>query len=196
MKRAAIILAALATTLTGCGTASSVSTGIPVADHTDFQFYDERPYEERSSRHYKAEAKRVTVYVYGDETLKPPAPDTFKSYLAKDLNSVLSGKTVKLTKFTATVYLPDPSINTDSNHPADFPALLGSIVAVPLILGIDSATDKKLVTVDIRSVVDDREYMSSCSNYFLGSVSEENIRSVILTCLKRIHGDIETAYTQ
>lgn len=196
MKKALLVIAAAV--LVGCGTASSVRVNVPTSDRVTFQFSDERPTEDRKSRLEKSRSG-VTSF-YGDETLLPAAPDLFKSYLAANLNGVLSGKTVKLSVFSVSASDPRVSIDGErldnASRSVQNANPLSMMLAVPLILGIESIKSHKLVSVRILSLVDEQEFSSQCSDSFQGRATENNIQTVVLTCLEQIGHDIRTTYSR
>lgn len=196
MKNALLLIAA--TAIAGCGTASSVRVSVPTVERVAFQFLDERPAEDRISR--QEESSSGVTSFYGDETLSPPAPDLFKSYLAANLNQALSGKMVKLTGFSVSASDPKASINPDNfnNATRSVPNAnpLAALLAAPLILGIESIKSQKFVSVQIRSSVDNQEFSSQCSDNFRGRATEDNIKDVVVSCLEKIGGDIKVAYTR
>lgn len=192
MKRAISIFAAVV--LASCGTTSSVRVNFSVSDSMAFQLFDARPDEERKSR--TEESTGGVTSFYGDEKLSPSAPDLLKSYLTANLADKLSGKVVKLKAFNVSAF--DPKVTIDSTRfsnavnsvPNANP--LGVMLAAPVIFGIESIKSQKYVSVNIHGSVDEKEYSSQCSNSFRGRVTEDNVRSVVLTCLEQFSGDIES----
>lgn len=191
-----ILIAILFLLLSGCGATSSVRINVSTTEKVNFKYVDERPMEERASRVEESRFSKNSFY--GDENLMPSPSDLFRAYMASNAGEALSGKTVKLTTFL--VSAADPHVSIDGNNfqnaarsvPNANP--LGVALAAPLILGIESIKSQKMVSVSIRGTVDEREFSSFCSGDFRGRVTEDNVRTVMLTCLERVAAEIKGNY--
>ncbi len=186
VRNTPIVLLALA--VASCGTTSSVKLSIAPPERINFQFSDERPIGERISRTQDSEAG--TTSYYGDESISPSPPDLFKSYMAKNLSELLSNKNVKLTSFLVSASDPrlaiDPDRYFDAVNSVPNANPLGAILALPLILGIESIKSQKIVSVHIRGALNDQEFSTVCSDSFRGRATENNVQTVILACLDKV----------
>lgn len=188
------IIAALVTIiLTACGTASSVRVGVAPYENVTFDFVDSRPLKERPSQTVDSPVGLTSWF--GDDKLIPAPPDLFKSYMAAKIGDVLTGKTVTLTAFRVTAANPNASLDATrlqmagGSVPNANP--VGLLLAAPVILGIESIKGEKMVIVDIRGNVSGQEFSSICSDFFRGRTTEDNIRSVMLSCLDAAAGKIK-----
>jgi hypothetical protein len=188
MKHIKETLAILFTlSMTGCGSTRSVEIAIPSSNEQLFTFRDERPAELRISRNEISKAG-ATLY-YADDNLSPPPAEMLRRTFINRASKILKGRTITLTEFDVHVTAPDVSPDASSvdatSHSAPNASRAETILAAPMIFGIESIRSYKAVTVEIRGRIDDVELYVYHSDEFRGRISEEDIRSVILTALDR-----------
>ena len=171
-----------------CGTTPSVAVKLTVPATTSFSFSDDRPADQRTS--HKDSSSTGTTTFYADDNLSPSSAGLFKATLEKRLSKSLAGRRVVLNGFV--VYVSDPAVSIDADRYATTvntvpnASLSGAVLALPLILGIESIKSQKVVNVEIRGRLDDEEFVSLHSERFRGRVTEENVRSTLLGALEQV----------
>lgn len=187
LAKALIVIFAVLS-MAGCGTTGSVSLDIRSGNGSSFSFRDERPHGQRQS--HKDDGPTATTVFYGDDNLIPPPVEMLRATLANELSEVLAGKEVTLTEFVVSVAEPTVSIDVGRLETAaqsvPNPSPLGMVLAAPVIFGIESIRSEKLVHVEIRGKVDQEEFLAFYSERFRGRVTENNIRSVLVSALDEV----------
>ncbi len=131
---------------------------------------------------------------YGDDNLSPSLVNLFKTTLQKQLSSDLDGKNVVLTGFVVSVRVPSASVDS-----AKFEAGANSIpnasaasriLVAPVILGIETISSQKSVTVLIHGRVDNKEFRTFYFKDFRGRVTEDNMKFTITGALDQLVSDI------
>jgi hypothetical protein len=168
--------------LAGCGTTKSVAIDIPISNEQSFTFVDERPADQRISR--REVSNNGDTHFYADDNLTPPPAEILRRVFMNRASQLLKGRTVTLTEFDVHVTDPDVSLNSNAFYAATTnTSAAGSVLAAPVILGIESIKSYKAVTVEIRGKIDSTELFAYHSDEFRGRVSEDDIRSVIFVAL-------------
>src|SRR5690242_18192708 len=135
--------------LSACGATSDVKIATPVQSVTSFEFRDERPADNRTSKVDAGVAGTSTFYA--DDNLSPAAPELLKTWLYKAMDAELAGKTVSLREFTVSVFDPGASVDPKQMDATQRTArmsvpnaggvqgALGAALAEPIVYGIESA---------------------------------------------------------
>ena len=187
---------ALVMLVSGCGTTSDVRIATPVQDVTSFDFRDERPADNRTSR-VDAGIAGTSVF-YGDNNLSPPAPELMKTWLYKAMSSELGGKTVTLRQFTVSVF--DPGASVDANqvdaakttartsvpNAGPVQAAVGAALGESLVYGIESVKSQKSLYVRIEGDLDQKPFYIFHSERVRGRVTERNVRNTIIRGLDKL----------
>lgn len=183
--------------LSGCGATSDVKIAAPVQDVTSFNFRDERPADNRTSR-VDAGVAGTSIF-YGDDNLSPAAPDLMKTWLYKAMDSELAGKTLSLREFTVSVFDPgvssvDPNqldaakrtARTSVPQASAVQSAAGAVLGESLVYGIESAKSQKSLYVRIVGELDQQPFYIFHSEHVRGRVTERNVRNTIIRGLDKL----------
>jgi hypothetical protein len=182
--------------VSACGTTSDVRIATPVQDVTSFDFRDERPSDNRTSR-IDAGIAGTSVF-YGDDNLSPAAPDLMKTWLYKAMDPELAGRAVTLRLFTVSVFDPGASVDPKQLDAAKNTARMsvpnagalqtaaGAAIAEPIIYGIESAKIQKSIWVRIEGDLDQKPFSVIHSERVRGRVTERNVRNTIIRGLDKV----------
>ena len=193
---------ALVVLLSGCGATSDVRIATPIQNVTSFDFRDERPADNRTSR-VDAGAAGTSSF-YADDNLSPAAPDLMKTWLYKAMDSELAGKTVTLRLFTVSVFDPGATVDRQQLEIAQNSArtsvpkgggmkgALGAALAEPIAYGIESARIQKSIWVRIEGDLDQQPFYVIHSEHVRGRVTERNVRNTIIRGLDKLVASLKT----
>jgi hypothetical protein len=195
MRQIAITLIVIAT-LQGCGTTRSTKLNVQPVQSTAFEFQDQRPEEQRITARYQESGGEITQL--GDDTVYPPGPDLFKTWLNNKLLPRLTHKKVVLKEFFVRVLDPAASIDErafDQATASSGADPISSLLARWLITATESTRSGKIVSVQISGKIGEQEFTGSGEGSFKGRVTEGNINSVIVQALDAAVSDITRLLT-
>jgi hypothetical protein len=187
---------ALIALLSACGATSDVRIATATQEATPFDFRDERPSDNRTSR-VDAGIAGSSIF-YGDDNISPAPPELMKTWLYKAMSSDLAGRTVTLRLFTVSVFDPGASVDPKQLDAArnsawasipkagGLQAAAGTALAEPIIYGIESAKSQKSLYVRIEGDLDQKPFSVIHSERVRGRVTERNVRNTIIRGLDKL----------
>jgi hypothetical protein len=175
-------VSALALLLAGCASvATTTNLKVQVASESSFAFTDKRPQDQRVSAQ---ESNSIGLMIQlGDDKVVPSGPALVRTWLQRDLGTVLAGKSVVLTRFTLDVFDPGGRVDekrfaeTAARTPGANPA--SALVARALVGGIESFRVDRSVGIKIELEIDGKPLAARWGGSVRGSVSEEDISNVL-----------------
>ncbi|MEX2163619.1 MAG: hypothetical protein WD823_05185 [Sulfuricaulis sp.] len=178
---ARILLGCIILVLYSCASVGTINFGISDSGVTNFAFIDAR---QGGLETAKLPEENKSVTVLGDKNFTPPVPAILKARLQEKLGSKLASRKVTLSYLLIEIHEREPKIDEaayESSRAGVGIDPVSNLLARWVIKGIERHKNNKIVIVEMKGSVDNREFLVRENGYFKRDGETEIKRVVLLT---------------